>query len=79
MPFCEKLFLGRSGVHEDHVGIAPAGEIEGLPGTERHHPHLDPGLLPENRQDVAEQSRLLGRRGRGDDDELVLRDGRQNG
>ena len=61
------------GVHEHHVGVAAARDVERLAGAERDHAHLDAGLLLEDRQQVLEQARLLGRRGRRDGDELVLR------
>src|SRR5207245_267224 len=58
-----------------HVRITSAREIERLPRAERHHAHLNPGFLLKHRQDVSEQPRLLGRSGRSNDDELVLRAG----
>ena len=73
----EEFLLGGLVVHEHDIGIAAARGVEGLAGAERHDAHVDPGLRLEDRQDVAEQAGLLGRGRRGDDDELVLRHGRQ--
>jgi hypothetical protein len=42
------------------------------PVPERHHPHLDAGGLPEQRQEVAEEAGLLGGRGGGQHDEALL-------
>ena len=47
--------------------------VEGLPGAERQHFHLDAGPLLHDRQQIAEQARILGRGRRGDDDRVVLR------
>jgi hypothetical protein len=69
----KEFLLGRLVVHELDVGIAAPAQVERLPGTHRHHAHLDPGLLLVDRQQVAEQAALLGRRGRCDGDELFLR------
>jgi colanic acid/amylovoran biosynthesis protein len=53
-----------------------AREIERLARSERHDAHVDAGLGLEDRQDVAEQARLLGRRRRGDGDAALLREAR---
>ena len=69
----DELLLERPGVHEHHVGVAAPAHVERLAGAERHHAHLDAGLLLEDRQQVLEEARLLGRGGRGDGDEALLR------
>ena len=69
----QEFLLGRLRVDEDDIGVAAPREVERLPGAERDDAHLDAGLLLEDRQQVAEQSRLLGRRRRGDGDEALLR------
>src|SRR5215475_2490423 len=51
--------------------FAPAG-VERLPGALRDHLHVDSGFGLEQRQDVAEQPGILGRRGGGDNDRFVL-------
>ena len=68
----DELLLVGLGVHEQHVTVTVAGVLDRLAGADRHHAHLDPGLVLEQWQQMAEQSRLLGRGGRLDDDELVL-------
>src|SRR5262249_15193166 len=60
-------------MHEYDVSVAAPRQVERLPGAERDHAHLDPRLLLEDRKQVAEQARLLGRGGRRDYYELVLR------
>jgi hypothetical protein len=72
--FGDEFFFRRLVVHEHDVGIAAAREVERLPGAERDDAHLDAGVLLERRQQMREQAGLLRRRGRGHDDELVLRD-----
>ena len=47
--FGDELLLERLGVHEHHVGVAAPAHVERLPGAERHHAHLDAGLLLEDR------------------------------
>ena len=71
--FREPFELGRLVVHEDDVGIAPPSDVERLAGADRHDVHGDPRVLLERGQQVAEQSRLLGRRRRRDDDERLRR------
>ncbi len=73
----EEFLLGGARVHEHDVGVAAPREVERLPGAERHDAHLDAGLLLEDRQQIAEQARLLGRRRRRDGDERVLRRARR--
>ena len=69
----DELVLGRGVVHEDHVGIAAPADVQRLARADGDHAHLDAAGLGEGRQQMLEQSRLLGRGGRGHDDELVLR------
>ena len=72
-PSATNCLLGGAGVHEDHVGVAALAGLQRLAGALRDHPHLDPGLLLEHRQDVPEEAGVLGRGGRGDGDELLRR------
>ena len=68
----DELLLERPRVHEHHVGVAAPAHVERLAGAERHHAHLDAGLLLEDGQQVLEQAGLLGRGGRGDGDVALL-------
>jgi hypothetical protein len=78
--FGDELLLERLRVHEHHVGVSAPAHVERLAGAERDHAHLDPGLLLEDRQQVLEQARLLGGRGRRDRDVLLrIRAGRKKG
>src|SRR6185436_8351958 len=58
------------------VGIAATRELERLPGAERDHPNLNARLLLEHRQQVLEQTRLLGGSGGRDGDEFLRQRGR---
>jgi hypothetical protein len=71
MAFGDECLLGRLIVHEYHVGIATAPDVERLAGAGGHDANLDAGRPAEGGQDVPEQPRLLGRRGRCDGDELL--------
>ena len=75
----EELLLGGSRVHEHHVGIAAAREVERLAGAERDDAHLDAGLLLEDRQDVLEEPGLLGGGRRRDGDEPLRQRARRAG
>jgi len=66
--FVDELLLRCGVVHEHHVRITAAADVQGLAGTERNDLHVDAGSLFELRQNVPEKAGLLGRRGRGDDD-----------
>jgi len=55
----QRQFLGFV-MDKHHVGITTLAGIQRLPGTLRHHPHVDPGLVFEQRQDVLEQARIFG-------------------
>ena len=59
----DELLLVGLGMDEQHVAVAVAGVLDRLPGADGDHAHLDPGLVLKQRQDVAEQARLLGRGG----------------
>ena len=72
-PLGDELELALLVVDEERVGVAAAADVERLAGADRDHAHLDPGLRSEYRQEVGEQARLLGRGGRGEGDERVLR------
>src|SRR5262245_4953309 len=71
----DEFLLLRLGVHEQHIGVAASAGVERLAGALRHHLHVDAGLGLEQRQDVAEQSGVLRRRGGGDHNGFVLRAG----
>ena len=60
-------------VHEQHVGVAAPRHVERLAGADRDHLDVDAGGLLERRQQVREQARLLGRRGRRHRDGLCCR------
>ena len=72
----ELLFL-RLGMNEHDIGIAAPRRIERLAGALRDHPHLDASLRLEQRQEMAEQARILGRGGGGDNDGFFLRESRR--
>ena len=72
LPFGQEFLLGGAGVHEHDVGVAAPADIERLAGAQRDDANLDAGLLLVDRQQIAEQSRLLGRGRRGDGDEFFL-------
>jgi hypothetical protein len=65
---CEKFFLSRFGVHEDHIGVATPRGVERLARAQSDHLHVDAGLLLEKRQDVPEEAGVLRGRGGSDDD-----------
>src|SRR5690606_7650398 len=53
----DELFLPRLGVHEQHVGVAVSRVLDRLAGAHRNDIHGDPGLLLEDRQEVAVKPR----------------------
>src|SRR5262249_19685236 len=73
MPFRNEFLLRLPGMHENHVGTAAARHVERGAGTQGDDFNVDAGLGLEQRQDVAEQARVLRRSGGGDHDGLVLR------
>ena len=54
-------------------GVAAPAHVERLAGADRDHAHFDAAVSSERRQQVAEQARLFGGGGRGDDDGFILR------
>ena len=70
--FGDELGLARSVINEKRVGIPSHADLESLSGADRDHPHVDPGLLSKERNDVAEQARLLGGDRGSEGDEAVL-------
>ena len=60
-------------VHEDDVAVAALAHVERLAGALGDDAHADTRLRFEQRQDVPEQARVLGRGRRRHDDELLLR------
>ena len=73
--FGEEFLFRDLVVNEHHVGIAAPADVERLAGADCHHAHFDPRLGGEDRQQVAKESRLLGRGGRSDGDEAGKRGG----
>jgi hypothetical protein len=71
-PFGDRLLFGLLVVDERDIGVAALAQVERLAGAERHHAHLNPGLLLERGQQVLEQTALLGRSGGSDGDESLL-------
>ena len=78
MPLCGEFLLERASVHEHDIRIAAAADVERLPGSDRNHAHLNGSLLRERWQQMLEQAGLLSGCGRGDRNELLLRDGGRN-
>jgi hypothetical protein len=62
--FRDELELGLAVVNEHHVGIAAAGGIQRLTRAQRDHLHGDARARLEARQQVLEETRVLGGRGR---------------
>ena len=58
--FGDELVLGGAVVHEQHVGVAAAADVQRLTGADGDDADLDPGRLLEFRQNPAEQAGLLG-------------------
>src|SRR5205823_11757654 len=73
MTFRQELLLGRAGVHENDVGVAAAGDVERLSRPEGDNMDLHARGALVDRQQIAEEPRLLGGRGRRDGDEFLLR------
>jgi hypothetical protein len=66
-------------VHEHEIGVTAPGGVERLTGPLRQDVHGDPGRLGEGRQDRAEQTGILDRCGRGQNDRLRRWIGRARG
>src|SRR5262244_491471 len=73
MPFRNEFLLRLPGMHQNHVGTAAARHVERLAGTQGDDFNVDAGLLLEQRKDVAEQTGVLRRSGRGNHDGFILR------
>jgi hypothetical protein len=73
----DEFLLRRLIVDEDHVGIAAPRHVQRLAGAQRHDLDLDPGRDLEGRQQMAEQARLLGGRGRRHRDAGLCRRGQR--
>src|SRR5437899_1183977 len=73
MALGEEPFFRRARVHEHDIGIAASTDVERLTRTKRDYVDLDarPPLI--DRQQIAEQTGLLGRSRRCDGDEGLLR------
>ena len=67
----ELLFCGFE-VNEYDICITTAANVECPARAQRSHAHSNAGFLLEDWEDVSEQAGLLGRRGGGDRDEVVL-------
>src|SRR5262249_25146945 len=68
----QELLLSRLGGHEDDICVPPPVSIEALAGALRPSVHGDPGVCLEDRQQITEQSRILGGRCRCNHDGLFL-------
>ncbi len=58
--FGDELVLGGAVVHEQHVGVAAAADVQRLAGADSDDADLDRGRLLELGQNPAEQAGLLG-------------------
>jgi hypothetical protein len=76
--FGDKSFLEGLGVNEHHVGVAAPTHVERLAGAQGDDANLDPGLLFEVGQQMAEEPALLSRGSRGHGDVPHLRLGRKS-
>ena len=63
-------------MHEKRVGVAARADGERLPGADGDDAHIDSGRSAKDRDQMAEEARFLGRGGRGERDEALLREGR---
>jgi hypothetical protein len=77
VPLVDEGLLGGAVVHEHHVGVAAAPNVEGLAGPHRHDPDGNPGAGRESRQEVVEEPGLLRRGGGGDGDRALGRGSRR--
>src|SRR5207253_10553073 len=75
----DKSQLGRTVVHEHDIAIAVLADLQRLAGADRDDMDLDAGRLGKGRQQMVEQPRFLGRGGRGDGDEGLIRGNRGGG
>ena len=67
-------------MHEQHVGVAAAADVQRLSGADRDHPDSDSGRLCEGREQMGKQAGLLGGDGGNQHDAAVLRErGRKRG
>ena len=64
----DKFFLGRLVMDEQHIGVAILSQADGLPGADRENARFDPAMLLKYRQNMVEQTGILGRACRRDDD-----------
>ncbi|MHC2682121.1 hypothetical protein ACVJDU_003685 [Bradyrhizobium diazoefficiens] len=73
LPFGHELVFGGPVMDEHHVGIASPPDIQRLAGADGYDLHVDALGLREQRQQIAEQTRLFRRCRRGHDDGAILR------
>src|SRR5579862_381905 len=59
-------------VDEENVGIATLAKLQGLTGANGYHADSDTSLRLENWQQILEEARLFGRRGRRNGNERLL-------
>jgi hypothetical protein len=71
-PIGHKLVLARAVMDEKRIGIPALPERNCLPRADRDHTDTDARGVREDRQNVAEQTRLLGRGRRSQGDEPLL-------
>jgi hypothetical protein len=63
-----EAFLGGTVMHEHHISVPAATDIERLAGAKRHDAHRDPSLPREDWQNMAEEAGLFGAGRAGDRD-----------
>ena len=73
------FFFGLFVMHQQHIGVAASAHVDGLPGAQCHHFHLNASGLFEFGQQIGKQARLLGRCGGGHHDGLRHGAARCNG
>jgi hypothetical protein len=78
--FGHELLLGRRVVHEQHVSVAAAADVQRLSSPDRDRPDDDSSRFRECREQMGEQAGLLGGSRGSHHDAAVLREsGRQCG
>jgi hypothetical protein len=71
-PVGDELVFPDAVVNQERVGVAAGADGERLPGSDRDDMDGDPGRGGEDRQNVAEQPRILRRGGRTERDESLI-------
>jgi hypothetical protein len=68
----DELLLGLRRVHEQDVGLTAPAELDGLPTADRQRLDLPAGVGGEGGQQLVEQPGVLGARGGGEDQRLLV-------